>query len=293
MREVEVVHPGVLSLIQDDGRRGLAFYGIPASGHLDPGAAHRANLAVCNPASHPLIECHLVAPKLLFRHAVHFAVTGVNFDWMIDGESVERGRAVHAGPGSVLSGKGGIDGARGYVAVRGRLECRLDHGSAATYTYAGLGGLDGRPLAKGDVIRVLPAEEALVAPAVEDRDGNPSPDTAGLPKIGILPGPEWDSLTDGARQELVSSQFTIAMNSDRMGARLSGTTLSLRPSARMATVPLLPGTVQVPGSGAPIVVLADGQTTGGYPRVAVLPRVELAKFNQIPPGREFGFHRLR
>jgi biotin-dependent carboxylase-like uncharacterized protein len=287
MLEVEVLHPGVLSLIQDDGRRGLAFYGIPASGHLDPGAAHLANLAVGNPSSHPLIECHLVAPRLLFRHAIDLAVAGADFDWRLDGQSVERGRVILAGAGSVLVGKAASDGARGYIAMRGRFDCRLDHGSASTYSYAGLGGIKGRPLAAGDVLRIHSTDDTNVVPRVAERASS-DPST-----IGFLPGPEWDALTDEARQALISNPFMISMNSDRMGARLSGPRLELRPSAHMATVPLLPGTMQVPGSGSPIVVLADGQTTGGYPRAAVLPRIELAKFNQILPGRDFGFHRLR
>lgn len=286
MLEVEVLHPGVLSLIQDDGRRGLAFYGIPASGHLDPGAAHLANLAVGNPPSHPLIECHLVAPRLSFRNAIEFAVAGADFGWQLDGESVERGRVMRAGAGSVLVGQAANDGARGYVALRGRLDCQLDHGSASTYTYAGLGGIEGRPLAAGDVLRIHRVEHADIDPRVGELA------SAGPSTIGFLPGPEWGALTEPSRQALVSTSFTISMNSDRMGARLSGPKLELQPSAHMATVPLLPGTMQVPGSGSPIVVLTDGQTTGGYPRVAILPHAELAKFNQIPPGREFGLQIL-
>ena len=124
MHEIEVVHPGVLSLIQDDGRKGLAFYGIPASGHLDPGAAHRANLAVGNPACHPVIECHLVAPKLAFRHAIEFAVAGADFGWEIDGDAVERDRVTRARPGSVLSGKAARDGAQAAVPLPERVRLR-------------------------------------------------------------------------------------------------------------------------------------------------------------------------
>lgn len=286
MIEIDVIHPGLLTTIQDDGRRGVSFFGIPRAGHMDPGAAHEANAIVGNDANAPLVECNLLPPQLHFNHDTVVGVAGADMRWTVDDEPLARGVATRVAAGSVLTGSYAVDGARSYIAFGGTIECRRDYDSASTYTYAGLGGIDGRALAKGDVIRVSPGHAATRVMSSGPRhlygDG---------PRVPFVRGPEWGLLTSEAQKTFTSANYAISANSNRMGARLEGPALVMTSNIEMETVPLLPGTVQLPASGQPIVILADGQTTGGYPRVAVIPSAGLAVLNQVRPGETFRFRR--
>jgi antagonist of KipI len=318
MIDIEVIHSGLLTSIQDDGRRGVAFYGIPASGHLDPVAAHKANELVGNARSAPVVECNLLAPQLRFIHAATFSVTGADMRWTLGDKPLARNTGVHAPAGAVLHGAYTTDGARAYIAISGTIECQHDHQSASTYTYAALGGLEGHALGKGDVIHVIPPTEPLTAvpptepltaadltepltavPPTEPLTAPAGSSNAvpggsthtynGSTTIRFERGPEWNLLTAEAQRVFASAEYSISTDSNRMGARLNGPALATNSLVQMETVPLLPGTVQLPGSGKPIVILADGQTTGGYPRIAIIPESELARFNQIRPGLSLGF----
>ncbi len=285
---VTVLTPGVLTSIQDAGRRGLAFYGIPRCGWLDGESAQQANLLVGNAPDAGLLECNLVAPRLKLNADCRLAVTGADMEWRLNDKPLARNHLTNVSAGSELSGGPAIDGARGYVAINGKLVCAAVHGSVATDLTTGIGGLGGHRLQTGDelVFRTdgneWPPELRAHRPPATER-----PTRA----IKVLQGPEWELLAERSRARLTGNRFSISHDSNRMAARLSGTALDPL-DADMPSVPVVPGVVQLPPSGQLIVILQDGQTTGGYPRIVVVPECELSRFNQLRPGSSFRFDLL-
>lgn len=247
--------------IQDPGRPGLAYYAVPRSGPMDPAAARLALLLLGRAETEPVLEMTSLAPHLRFLEATRIALTGADFGWKLNDRPLAL-RTVHSvRAGDVLCGGPARSGLRGYLAVEGVLETEYAFSSAATYTPAGFGGHNGRLLQRGDLLtwKKDPTDEQFV----------------------LFPGPEYDHLSAAAVEQLGAVDFRISPQSNRMGIRLLGTPLpgSVEPLRR--SVPVLPGFVQLPPDGLPIVVLQDGQTTGGYPRIAYLKRAELGRLNQI------------
>ncbi|QDT16620.1 5-oxoprolinase subunit C family protein [Alienimonas californiensis] len=281
---LSVVRAGMLSLLQDRGRRGLAFYAIPPSGPLDRRSAELGNAILGNDPDAPVIECHFVPPALRFESAAVVCLTGADMGWTVGGRPAPRYATVAVAAGQTLAGRPAVGGCRAYVGVQGSIRTSRSFGSASTYVPGRFGGNGGRPLAAGDVIRWQRPEETRpqMSLSLADEDASDRP-------ITLRPGPEYDRLTPTAQHQLTNGQFWVSPNSDRMGARLEGPTLTLRETAMTDSVPVLPGMIQAPPSGRPIVLLQDGQTTGGYPRVGYLPAAEVDRLVQIPPRRPFRF----
>lgn len=282
MGELTVVKSGLQAQIQDRGRPGLAFYAIPKSGPLDGPSADLANVLLENDPTAPVIECHFVPPTLRFETAATICLTGATMNWMIDGQPVNRFRTLPVSAGSRLSGKVGEDGCRAYIGIRGFLETERTYGSAACCVTAGFGGNGGRTLSAGDRIQWNEIEP-LAADVSLDAQTNRKRRSV----FGLVLGPEFEWLDQESQHLLFESSFRITTSSNRMGARLSGPVLTTNGRAMAHSVPVLPGMIQLPPSGNPIVVLNDGQTTGGYPRIGYLPQSELNMFNQLRPNVKF------
>ncbi len=274
MSHIEVIQAGLLTTLQDGGRSGLAFFAIPASGPLDRVAAQTANVLVGNAPQATLLECNFTPPRLLFDQAATLCLTGADMQWHIDQHPIVRYRTLGIAAGSVLSGKPAVQGSRSYIALAGDIETTRSFGSTACYALAELGGNSGRPLRAGDIIATIPAPVAChVELSLPVAPSAPS-------VIEVLCGPEFDRLLPESKRLLEVSHFQIAPDSNRMGARIHGPPLAAR-EGLLDSVPVLPGMVQLLPSGSCIVVLQDGQTTGGYPRIAYLPSLSLDYFNQL------------
>jgi len=279
-----VLAPGLQTLLQDEGRTGLAFYAIPSSGPLDPHSADLANALLCNPPSAPILECHFVPPRLRFESPASICLAGAHMQWTIDGRPVKRQAVLNIEAGGVLAGSPASEACRGYIAIAGEIQTERTFGSAACYPLAAFGGNQGKPLAAGDIVCWQPPSEPIAPLQFAQKSNEPAENM-----LELMVGPEFDWLTPKSRTKLLAEPFAITPDSNRMGARLAGPKLSTGDRALNDSVPLLPGMVQLPPSGHCIVVLQDGQTTGGYPRIGYIAPNELARFNQIPLGREFGF----
>lgn len=268
-----MLQPGLLTTLQDLGRKGGHFYAVPASGVMDPDAATIANLLLRQPAGAPLIECTSLAPEIRFHGAGRIALTGADFHWTRNGAPLQLNTVIAIADGDVLAGKHAQDQLRGYIAVQGSWQGRRVYGSASTFLNGGFGGHEGRMLRKGDRL------EWHWTPRQAE----------GIPLLQLRPGPEYDWLTADAKALLRSAAYTVGVESNRMGARLQGPRLDSRAYQLADSVPVLPGFIQLPPSGQPIVVLQDGQVSGGYPRISYLRTEELARFNQVPLGRQVRF----
>lgn len=280
MGSLRVLKPGLQTLLQDRGRVGLAYYAIPRSGPLDPRSAELAGALLGNATGSPVIECHFVPPELRFESATTICLTGANMRWRIDGSRVRQNETISVAPGDVLSGSPAEGACRAYLAIQGEIQTEHAYGSAACYPLARFGGNLGAPFAAGDTLHWRDPS----TPASSIRLDLEAPH---LPvKIRLTPGPEYDWLTPESRGAIITDAFRITPQSNRMGARLAGPSLSIGGRVLVESVPVLPGIVQLLPSGQCVVVLADGQTTGGYPRIGYVSPDELARFNQWPLDRD-------
>lgn len=279
---VEVIDPGLLTTVQDGGRRGHRRIGVSASGPLDAFAHARANRAVGNDPEAAALECTIGGPTLAFRQAVRFAIAGADLGAVLERSDlgpwpVPLGAAVLARPGNVLRFRGRAAGCRASVAFAGGIDTPPVLGSAATDVVARLGAFGGRPLAAGDGLVVR-----LRARFAED--GSHEDAAPHAVRVRVVPGPQEDALDPGSRRALFEEPWRVGVDSDRVGCRLDGPVLCHRGRAEILSDGMVPGSIQVPPDGRPIVMLADGPTTGGYPKPGTVVSADLPLLAQLVPG---------
>ncbi|MCP2328101.1 biotin-dependent carboxylase-like uncharacterized protein [Hamadaea flava] len=273
---IQVLRPGLLSTIQDLGRTGLASLAVPRSGAADRTALRLANRLVGNPEGLAGIETTLLGVDLRFTEARWVAVTGALCPVRVDGRPSTMDRPVHIPAGGVLSLGAAAEGVRSYLAVAGGIAVEPVLGSRSTDTMSGLGP---PRLAAGDL---LPLGTPLGVPAEVDwAPRSPAPATA---LVRLLPGPrdDWFELT-----ALV--EYAVDPASDRVGVRLRGPALARVRDGELPSEGMLPGAVQVPPDGQPVIMLADHPTTGGYPVVGVVHPDDLSLVAQARPGTAIRF----
>jgi 5-oxoprolinase (ATP-hydrolysing) subunit C len=293
MAMLQVLSPGALTTVQDLGRVGWRRYGVPRAGVLNADWMRIANRLAGNPDDHPVLEYFVAGPTLKAVDApVRVACAGdVQLTLLREGarSALDSWRSLTLLPGDELRLGQPRNGRVGYVAVAG-LQVVSVLGSASTYTRAGLGGVDGRALAAGDRLQAgaqpLPAPGTAPAERVLRR-----PPVSEAAPIRVVPGPQDDHFDEAARAVFLGASYRVSREADRMGVRLEGPVLQHRPDkgADIVSDAVLPGSVQVPGNGQPIVLLADGQTMGGYPKIATVISADLARLACAPVGAAVQF----
>ncbi|MCL6452965.1 MAG: biotin-dependent carboxyltransferase family protein [Alicyclobacillus sp.] len=301
---IHVEQPGLLTTVQDLGRPGYQRYGVVVAGAMDAVALQVGNLLVGNRPGAAALEMTLTGPRLSFADDALVAVTGLGLMPMVDGREVPRWRPVFVAAGSTLSFRPMAEGCRSYLAVAGGVDVPVVMGSRSTYLRAGMGGFQGRALQAGDEIqwgeRSSVAEAAL---AHLRRSGSGSaaawfpapsvlPAYRAEPVIRVLPGRHTELFTEESRKAFTSQWFQLTSQSDRMGYRLQGPTLHLANPVDLLSEAVTAGTVQVPTDGNPILLMADRQTTGGYPKMAQVASVDLPVLAQLRPGSRIRFEWL-
>jgi antagonist of KipI len=281
MAQVEIRNAGWLTTIQDAGRWGMQRRGVSVSGPMDWFSHRLANLLVGNVADAAALEITMSGPEVVFEGEAWFATTGARFPATMNGAPISMTGVVHARSGDRLKFGLRRRGARGYVAIAGGLLVPLVLGSRSTHVLSRLGGLDGRPLRAGDRIEIGPAR------SVAERRPHSSalilPD--GGARLRVLTGPHQDHFAHETTMKLCSSRYVLSSRSDRMGYRLEGPALSWLPEApEIISGATVPGAIQVPASGQPILLMADRATTGGYPILAVVISADLPLAGQLAPG---------
>jgi KipI family sensor histidine kinase inhibitor len=279
-RHVTVVRPGLFTTIQDRGRWGHQSNGVPVGGALDRVSHRAANALVGNDASAAALEVTLVGPELRFESDAVIAIAGADLGARIDGADVKVHTPVLCRRGTVLRFGERRSGSRAYVAVDGGIDVEPVLGSRATSVVCGLGGLDGRALLAGDRLPLgAPTRPERARRAV---DAPPMP--RGGARIRVLPGPHEDFFPAQAFDYLQRARFVVTPRSDRMGYRLEGERLPRLAGREMISDAAFTGGIQVPSSGEPILLMADRQTTGGYPQIATVITADLPLAGQLAPG---------
>ena len=287
---IEVLKPGALTTLQDLGRRGYQRFGVPVNGVMDERSHRLANALLGNAQSDATLEITLMGPTLRFTTDAVIAVTGADLDAKLDGEPLPRNEASVVRAGSELAFGKRRSGVRAYLAVRGGFKAGLVMGSASLFARGGYGGFAGRALAKGDVIELNTSskaafstvDKALVALAEDVLADAEAP-------IRVIAGREWALFDPASQQAFLRESFRLTPQSDRMGFRLEGPKLELTHAAQMESEALGFGAIQVPADGNPIVLMADRQTTGGYPKIAQVCAVDLPRLAQRMPGESLRF----
>jgi len=290
---MRIEEPGLFTLVQDLGRWGYQSKGVTVSEPMDAFSLRLGNALLGNDDNAAALEMVMYGPEITFRKACCIAVTGADFGLTIDGAPAEawRGHRVDAGSRVALAGMTG-DGCRAYLCVSGGIALPPVMGSRSTYVKAGLGGMDGRALQAGDI---LPLGEP--APNRQAGDGFLCPEeyrgTAFRDEpLYALDGPQVDAFSPEGIATFYKEAYTIADESDRMGYRLDGPEIARARGADIVSDGIVFGSVQVPGNGKPIVLMADRQTTGGYTKIAVVSSWSVAQLAQKLPGETVRFKRV-
>ncbi len=278
-----VLNPGLHTTVQDLGRVGYQAQGVPVSGALDPIALRLGNALVGNPPGAAALEILASGPSLtVAADTARVAIAGGGASLAIgDGSRVVPGwQSVTLTRGETLQVNLGREAVCAYLAAEGGIAVPLVLGSASTYVRAALGGFAGRAMRRGDLVP-LAIERA---PEREERCITSLPPSASLQPIRVVLGPQQDYFTDAALAALLEAEFRVSKDADRMGMRLDGPVLHHRQGWDIVSDAIATGAIQVPGSGRPILLLADHQTTGGYPKIATIISADLPVVGRRRPG---------
>jgi biotin-dependent carboxylase-like uncharacterized protein len=282
-----ILNGGAHTTLQDAGRPGFRHLGIPRSGAADRLSFGIANFLVGNSWDAPALECTLGGLHLRFEKDTRIAISGAEMWAQINGLNIEMNRSLPVKKGDILTFSFARIGCRAYIAVEGGLEGESFLQSVSTYTPAKLGGLEGRRYKAGDEIRS----------ADLDNTGPQSLPTGYTPILSrhiVLRArsvSEWERLSPNAQRYMFTSPFITTQDTDRMGARLIGDQIDLLDASPLVSGPILPGTLQIPPDGKPILAMIDGHCTGGYARALQVISADIWLLGQIAPGSPISFRR--
>jgi antagonist of KipI len=296
---LSIIKPGLLDTIQDMGRNGYGSWGINPGGAMDRYAAQVANLLVGNCGNEPVIEVHFPGPQILFEQNTLIAVTGADFSATVNDETIPRWQPVVVRKNTVLQFSSLVEGARCYISVHGGYCCDKWLNSYSTNLKAGVGGWHGQALKKGDELSFKENTIYFAGLLKEESNFEVLPWRVNTEKvyrwpheIGIIPGHEWDRLSSQSQENFIQNNFLIHPSSDRMGYQLSGGPLTMEQPIELVSSAVSFGTVQLLPNGQMIVLMADHQTTGGYPRIAHVISAHLPKLAQLRPCDTIQFKRM-
>jgi antagonist of KipI len=287
---IRVLKAGVFDTIQDQGRIGFAKWGINANGVMDTYAVDTANALVGNDSTCAVLEMHFPAAEILFAQETMISITGGDFSPTLNGLQAPAWRTLIVPSQSVLSFKRRQKGTRVYLAVNGGFDVDEWLGSRSTNVKSGVGGFHGRRLLTDDEVAIHHGIRSLrklfhVFPW--------SVNTQRVyhhPTIGLLKGNEFDWLSEQSREALTGIEFSIHSSSDRMATHLVHDPFHFEKKGELFSSAVSFGTTQLLPSGKLLVLMADHQTTGGYPRIGHVASAFLPLFSQISPGEKFRFH---
>lgn len=298
---ITIIKPGISCSIQDLGRWGYQQFGVPIGGAMDAISTTTANRICGNDDEKAVLECTLHGLEIKYNETISFALTGGGAKATVNGETVAYNRLIKVVTGSVLKLHPDPYGCRTYIAIAGGLKIEKELGSTSTYISSQLGGYKGRNLEAGDEL-ILNKSSVEIGPSKDiiiNENGfgiskwkaqvNQFPHLQDVVEINYEKGPEWQLFDEVSQAQFFNQPFTIAPQSNRMGYRLDGVTLSLQEKTELISTAVTRGIIQVTNEGHPIILMADAQTIGGYPRITRVCSKDMSLLAQCRPGMRLRF----
>lgn len=291
MSFLSIINPGFLTTIQDRGRFNYQKWGVPVSGAMDEYALRVANILVGNDEHEASLEITILGPAIKFLASGVVALTGADLGASLNERSCKPWESYRVSKGDILQFAGAVSGCRAYLAAAGGFDIPDVMGSKSTYLRGRIGGLDGRALREGDELGVKPQvngwiPKARVVPA-EYRKKLTTPMVA-----RVVLGPQDDAFTPEGIETFLLSEYKFTLETDRMGCRLEGPVIKHKHKPDIISDGIAPGSIQVPGKGTPIILMADRQTTGGYAKIATIITPDLWQIAQAKPGDRIRFNKI-
>lgn len=283
---VRVESPGLFTTVQDLGRPGYGPIGVSPSGAADPDSLILGNRLAGNPDTAAALEMTLAGGAFLFPEGAVIALAGSDFGATLEDRPLALWTAHAVRPGESVRMGATRTGARCYLCVRGGIDVPPVLGSRSTHVLSGLGGFEGRPLRKGDVLPIGPAAGPLRKRAIP---------AAALERLRprkvlrVTAGPQAAWFSEAAVRTFYGAVYRVSEEANRMGLRLEGPPLETPSSGHMITEGVPLGAVQVPAGGSPIILFVEQQTTGGYPKIANVISADLPSVGQLRPRDEVRF----
>ena len=293
---MHIISPGMLTTVQDLGRRGYMASGFQQGGAMDQFAARAANILLDNSERDGVLEMTLLGVKAYFDEDNVIAITGAEFaPTVTDSETGEvtelpMNCAVRVKKGDVLDCGSAGSGLRGYLAVAGGFDIAPVMGSMSTNLKCKVGGFEGRKLKSGDVLPLRYPQSDLYG--MTSRVFEPDKQKDGTVTVHVISGPQDDYFSDKGKNIFYSETYSVTGDSDRMGIKLDGTPVESIDGVDIISDGIVAGSVQIPSSGKPIIMMADRQTTGGYAKIATVISADLSLAAQARPGTGIRFSRV-
>ena len=275
-----VIKPGLLTTVQDLGRFGHQAAGVPVAGPMDAFSHRLANQLVANDPDAATLEVTLIGPELEIDTDTTMAIAGAHFDVWCDDRPLPMAASFRVTPGQRVRFGKRIQGARAYIGVAGGVQAPPILGSRATHLVSAMGGHGGRALVAGDRLSII---ASMKADPIRKAVGLTLP-TSGRARVRVMPGPQADWFHADALRAVSGVSFRISPRSNRMGYRLEGPPLARLRHHELISEPVCMGAIQVPGAGEPILLMADRQTAGGYPKIGHVISADLPLAGQLAPG---------
>ena len=286
MSDIKVLKAGLCVTIQDIGRIGYQQFGIPVSGVMDEYAFTVANYILGNDKNNAVFEIPFMGPSLQFDFDVSIAITGATIQAKINDRDVSMWQSINVKKGDILeigSAKGGF---RSYLAIAGEIDVPVVMGSKSTLLKSKLGGFEGRQLKMGDIINF---KNVKVLSKKNTLDKKYIPTYSHNQNIRIVLGPQDNYFEENSIKTMLENKYQVTKDADRMGMRLAGEVIKHKDKADIISDAAVFGSIQVPGNGQPIILLADRQTTGGYTKIATVIKADLPKLAQMLPNDTIEF----
>lgn len=287
---IRLINGGLLTTVQDAGRKGHQSSGFGVSGVMDQRSYQIANMLLSNDPEEAVLEATVMGPEILFLEDNLFAVTGGDFEPTLDGKQIDNYTVYLGRKGSVLKLSFAKEGARAYIAFAGGLDIPVVMGSRSTNLKCKIGGYQGRKLEAGDEIAFRAPVTEL--PNMYKRYEKIREFSEKEITLRVVLGPQEDYFTEEGIHTFFNSPYKVGQESDRMGFRLEGEAIASKNGVDIISDGIAPGSIQVPASGMPIIMMADRQTTGGYAKIATVITTDLPKLAQSMPGTVVHFQQV-
>ena len=284
MNTIKFLRPGLYTSIQDMKRIGYKKYGIPNSGPMDEYSHILANWLVDKKYSSETLEINYFGPKIKFNFNTTIGICGANFDAKINDKRIQINRSIKVKAGDVLDIGICLNGGRVYLSFSAKMKLKKSFNSYSTYEKINIGGINGKKISKNDTINFNKSEESIEKKIPESFQRKYQK----ISNIRVIKGVNYNMISKNSLKKL-GNEFNVSSESDRMGIRLNGNKLKVSDKKSIESTVVSKGTVQLPPAGDPIILMSDSQSTGGYPIIGNIARVDISKVSQIKPESKLKF----